>query len=417
MSAYQLYSDLGLSKTATEQDIKKQYRTLARQHHPDKGGDGEKFKKISHAYEILSNSEKKKKYDMMGGQEQSNGMNGGGGFPFENMPGFGNFGNGMFQRSQQRSAPNIKPSIHRVDITLDDIYTGIQKTILVHHTILCGSCTGTGTIGKLTENTSRCKQCGGSGQETHMRSLGPGMMQQISQQCTKCTGSGRFVSEENKCRACTGNGYKKTKSQLTITIPPGATNETIVHRDNNKGGHVRDSRTNKLHVCPLLVMLRCSKHPTFQRCAEHLTTTLHISVWEALCGIDRVLKTISGKVIQVQTTNKKICSPGMYLVCKDEGLPWSTNSTQFGSLFLKIDIQFPTHLTDVQQKTILSFIDVPKKEPTSATVQGQLFNDVHVSKMLAAAKERAETAKPQQQQQQQQHQQFRHSAGPECATQ
>jgi DnaJ-class molecular chaperone len=408
MSPYKLYADLGLKKSASDQDIKKQYRNLARQHHPDKGGDSERFKTVSHAYEILSDSTKKKKYDMMGGVEDQTGGGGGGnysGFPFG---GFSPFGPGMFKRQEQSEI--IKPSIHRINISLDEIYKGVKKTIQVHHTVLCGSCTGSGMIGKVNNQT--CSTCQGSGQQTHMRSLGPGMMQQVSQKCSKCQGSGRFVHENDKCRACSGHGFIKTKSRLEITVPPGADEKTILLKDDKKGGHVRSRQTNKLHVRPLLVMLTCTRHKIFQRCEEHLIMILKISIWEALCGIDQVITVLNEKIVRIQTPKNVVCSPGMYIMCVNEGLPWSTNNTQNGTLFIRLDIQFPNTITDQQRHTLTMLKGNIDVDINTEPMIGKLVDTKHVTRILEAVKERQEQKD---QSKSSGHQQTR--GPPECTTQ
>ena len=395
-SAYQLYKDLEVDKDATDQEIKKQYRLLARQHHPDKGGDSERFKKIGHAYEILSDTSKKRQYDMMGGNEHPSGGGGGGGFPFPGFPsGFAtNFGSGMFgSQGPNRKTTTVKPTIYRLVVSLDDIYTGTTKSITIQHTLLCASCTGSGIIGNINGS---CSVCRGTGQETYMRSLGPGMMQQVSQQCTTCFGSGRFIPEKDKCRPCAGQGFTKTKSQLDIRVPPGAHENSVLYKDTTKGGHVRDRGNKKLISKTLFVVLVSKKRPNTLRYGEHIVTTLKISIWEALCGVDRKVTVLGNETIRLKTPLNSVCVPGSYLMCAGKGLPLMKNTKERGSLCLKLEIQFPAVLTTEQRTLLKPFVTTTTTSDVASTV-GDIVNETYLNKILESAKERQEktTEEPQ----------------------
>lgn len=393
---YQLYKDLDLTKTASEDMIKKQFKTLARIHHPDKGGNAERFKTIGHAYEILSDPVKKKQYDMCGGVEtpQGGGGGGGGGFGFPFMPGFSNFGEHasgfMFGGDRRSRTTQVKPTIYHIQVSLSEIYSGVKKTISVSHAVRCGSCTGTGTLGNVGNMV--CKTCCGKGEETFHRMLGPGMIQQSTRTCSTCRGSGRNLSEANRCRACSGQGTTNTKTSIVIDVLPGADSSTILYSDKEKGGFVRDAVSHKLLARPLVVMLKCQKHDVFQRYAEHLLTTMKINVWEALGGFDRTLSMLDGTVCRVVSEPGKVCSPGTYIVCKNKGLPLMKTPKEYGTLYVKLDIVFPQVLNNKQQQFVTSNIQQSTSTNSQKVCVGNVCDERTVIKILEATKERTNSS-------------------------
>ena len=178
----QLYDVLGVSKDATETDIKKAFRKLTLQHHPDKGGDESKFKEINAAYEVLSNQEKRSLYDKYGLDGVRQGGGGGmGGFEdiFEMFGGMGGHGGG---RKQKRK---VQPTQKEVNVTLEDFYTGKMVKLDHNKTVICEDCQGKGG-----EDVQTCKDCGGRGSVMKMQQMGPGMYSQSQVPCTKCKGEG-----------------------------------------------------------------------------------------------------------------------------------------------------------------------------------------------------------------------------------
>lgn len=181
----QLYEVLGVPKTATETEIKKAFRKLTLQHHPDKGGDETTFKEMNAAYTVLSSPEKRGLYDKYGleGVRQGGGGMGGGFDDIFQMFGMGGGGGGG--RKQKKK---VQPTQKEISLTLEDIYTGKMVTLDHNKTILCEECHGKGG-----EDVQQCKDCGGKGAVIKMQQVGPGMYSQSQVPCSKCKGQGEVV--------------------------------------------------------------------------------------------------------------------------------------------------------------------------------------------------------------------------------
>ena len=202
-----LYEDLGVSESATQDEIKKAYRKLALEHHPDKGGDEERFKKISVAYDILSNENKRREYDNQRNNPFSN-FGGNGGFnPFEDF-----FGGNPFFQQRKKAAPD---KVINIDVGVLDSYMSSDKTITYTRNIECGSCKGNGGTKKT------CESCKGEGYFTTR--TGTGLFTQLIRQvCGTCRGQGFTYVE--KCGTCDGNTTIPTMETMNIKLPHGVDN-------------------------------------------------------------------------------------------------------------------------------------------------------------------------------------------------
>tara|TARA_B100000405_G_C16689507_1_gene412356 strand:- start:832 stop:1470 length:639 start_codon:yes stop_codon:yes gene_type:complete len=198
-----LYDVLGISKSADASEIKKAYRKAAIKNHPDKGGDEAKFKECTHAYEVLSDPEKRELYDNYGEEalkDGGGGFGGGGGSPFdifEQMFGGNPFGGGGGGRGGGRSRVRKgEDVVHGLKLSLEDLYNGVTKKLSLAKNIICPKCTGTGSkSGAL----GTCRTCSGSGVKLVVRQIAPGMVQQMQTVCPDCQGNGQTISEKDKC--------------------------------------------------------------------------------------------------------------------------------------------------------------------------------------------------------------------------
>lgn len=221
-----LYDRLGVERGASTADIKKAYRKLALEHHPDKGGDPEQFKHIQKAYEVLSDDQKRGFYDATG-QEDAEGGGGAGGppqgggmpfpFPFDLGGLFGMFGGGggppqppRHQKRGQKGAPKV----YETPLTMEDYYKGKTITLQFERQRFCGTCKGEGA-----EVFEVCSGCGGSGQAQQRIMLGPGMMTIMHGPCGACAGEGKKALAP--CGACAGAKFKKESKVLDVVITPG----------------------------------------------------------------------------------------------------------------------------------------------------------------------------------------------------
>jgi len=216
------YEYLGVSPGADDETIKKGYKQMAKKWHPDKNLENrkqaeEKFKEITTAYEVLSNSEKREIYDKEGeeGLKEEN-QGGGGGFHshdiFSHMFGFSDRGG----RGGSRRTEDIRI---KVEITLSQFYKGTVKKIQFPRNVVCVDCAGKGS--KRAGAVTKCPQCRGSGIQILIRPLGPGMMQQIQAKCDMCMGRKEIVAEKDRCEACLGRKVINRDNPLEIRVEPG----------------------------------------------------------------------------------------------------------------------------------------------------------------------------------------------------
>ena len=357
MAKRDFYEILGVSKSASESEIKKAYRQMALKYHPDKNPDDkeaeEKFKEAAEAYEVLSNPEKKGRYDQfghagMGGAGNggySGGMNmddifsqfgdifGGGGNPFESFFGGGG-GRGRSRTVNRGSNLRIK-----VKLTLEEVLNGVEKKIKVNKAISCNTCGGSGAqAGSSSFNT--CGTCKGAGQVKRVTSSFLGQMQTITT-CPTCNGEGQTIV--NKCKACTGIGTQQSEEIISIQIPAGVAEgmQLNVQGKGNaaeRGGIPGD----------LLVIIEEVEHPNLVRDGDHLIHDLYISFIDATLGTSVEIPTLDGKAkIKIDAGTQG----GKVLRLKGKGLP-SVNSHYKGDLLVNINVWTPQQLSSEEKKAL-----------------------------------------------------------------
>lgn len=298
------YKTLGVEKGATEEEIKKAYRKLAHQYHPDKaGGNEEKFKEINEAYQVLSDKTKRAQYDQFGQTFNGAGGSGSGfegfsGFDFGgfNRGGFGGFsgasgwedvfsdifggGRGAYQREVGR---DIQTDI---EITFEEMARGVKKEIILYKNVKCEECGGSGGAPGAKEET--CPDCKGSGR---IRKSVRTILGTIAQEtvCDRCEGRGKTFSE--KCRQCFGEGIHKKEKIITVDIPAGIDNgQTISVRGEGEAGKKGAPSGD------LFVNIHLKKHPRFVRQGDDVVSEEKISFSQAVLGDKIEVETIEGKV-------------------------------------------------------------------------------------------------------------------------
>ena len=346
-----LYEVLGVPKNATENDLKKAYRVLAKKYHPDANpGDKvaeEKFKEASEAYAILSDPEKRAKYDQFGfaAFDPNQGGEGGFGFDFADMGDiFGDIFGDMFgggSRSKQGNGPMKGADIRTtVRVTFEEAVFGTQTEIELPLKDECPICKGSGAQpGHPPDN---CTKCGGKGQVVYTQQSLFGMARTV-QTCPDCQGSGKII--RFKCSNCAGSGYIKSKKKIQIKVPAGIDNgQSIRLREMGEPGINGGERGD------LLVTVLVDKHPTFQRQGYDLYSTEPISFTQAALGGRVTLNTIDGPynydIAPGTQTNTKVKLRG-------KGVPTLRNKNVRGDHFVTLVVQVPENLTD-EQKTILN---------------------------------------------------------------
>ncbi len=345
------YEVLGVDKNASEADIKKAYRRVAKKYHPDTNpGDKEaeeKFKEAAEAYAVLSDEEKRRKYDQFGHAafDPNAGGSGFGGFDFADMGDiFGDIFGDMFgggSRQRQSNGPvkgaNIKTTVR---VSFEEAVFGTQTEIELPLKDECNVCHGTGAQPGHPPET--CSKCGGKGQVVYTQQSLFGMARTV-QTCPDCQGSGKII--KYKCSNCAGSGYVKSKKKIQIAVPAGIDNgQSIRIREKGEPGINGGGRGD------LLVTVLVDRHPIFQRQEYDLYSTEPISFTQAALGGRVTLNTIDGPYeydIKPGTqTNTKI-------KLKGKGVPTLRNKSVRGDHYVTLVVQVPDKLTE-EQKSILN---------------------------------------------------------------
>ena len=350
------YEVLGVDKNADDATIKKAYRVLAKKYHPDTNpGDKEaeaKFKEASEAYAVLSDHEKRQKYDQFGHAAfDGSGGAGAGGFDFnfEDMGDiFGDIFGGMFGggRSQRNSngpqkGANLRTSVR---VTFEEAAFGCEKEIELTLKDECITCHGTGAKAGTTPVT--CTKCGGKGQIVFTQQSLFGMVRNV-QTCPECKGKGKIIKE--KCPDCYGTGYKSSRKKIQVSVPAGIDNgQSIRIRGKGEPGINGGERGD------LLVEVVVSRHPIFERQDYTIYSTSPITFAQAAMGGDVRIKTIDGDVLfnikPGTQTNTKIRLKG-------KGIPTLRNKQVRGDHIVTLIVQVPERMTAEQKEALRAFDD------------------------------------------------------------
>lgn len=358
------YEVLGVTKTSSGDEIKKAYRKLAMQYHPDRNpGNKEaetKFKEINEAYEVLKDEQKRAAYDRYGHQAFTSGMGGAGANPFNGFDftgaGFADVFSDIFSeftgqgRARQRSYAERGEDIrYDIALTLEEAYVGLEKEITITTSKECDECHGFGTAdGK---EPPVCPTCKGSGK---VRTQQGGFFV-FETTCPQCRGTGRVVVD--KCKKCRGTGKEKIEKALKIKIPAGIENGTRMRVSGEgevgkRGGPKGD----------LYVFITVKRHKTYERDGADLFTVSPISMSMAALGGSFKLKGIDGEEIQVDV--KPGTQPNDKLRIKGKGMRYM-NSDKRGDLFVEFKVVIPTKLTDTQKECLKQFDAAAPEEEKS----------------------------------------------------
>ena len=360
------YEVLGIAKGASEDEIKKAYRKVAKKYHPDLNPGNkeaeEKFKEANEAYEVLSNPEKKAKYDQFGfaGVDPNYGAGQGGGFD-----GFGGgvdlgdifgdiFGGGFggFGGSSSRSNPNgpRKGSDVRVPLTLSfmEAVHGCTKTISITRRETCPDCNGSGAAKGTSPET--CPDCGGRGYVMRQMRTPFGVMQS-QQPCQRCGGKGKFV--KNPCTHCHGTGKVGVKKSLEVRIPAGV--------DDDQSVALRGQGDAGLNGGPngdVIVLLNVKPDPMFQRDGYDVYVNVPITFKQAVLGDEVVVPTVDGKV---EYTVPEGTQSGTTFRLRGKGIPYVGGRGR-GDQYVKVSVEIPKKLNKAQKEALNAFDECMKDE-------------------------------------------------------
>ena len=351
------YEVLGLGKGASPEAIKKAYRKLALQYHPDRNpGDKEaeeKFKELGEAYEVLSNEEKRSRYDQFGfaGVDPSYGAGAGGGAGFGGFGGFGDmfgdifgdfFGGGGGSR-RTRNAPRRGEDIGiRLEITFEEAAFGAEKELSYHRVENCADCNGSGSADGQVET---CSRCNGSGQIYVTQNM-MGMAIQTAATCPQCSGRGKIV--KNPCNTCRGKGKVKKKHTLKSRVPAGI-DHGMSYRHRGEGGVGANGGPNG----DVLVEVYIRRHPIFQREGMDVICEVPITFTQAALGAEIEVPTLDGKTT---FTIPEGTQTGREFVMGGKGIPQVGNPSRRGNQRFYVVVETPTKLTR-EQKELLKKLD------------------------------------------------------------
>ncbi len=355
------YEVLGLSKGAGEADIKKAYRSMAKKYHPDMNpGDAEaeaKFKEVNEAYAVLSDPDKKAKYDQFGHaafDPAAGGAGGyGGGFSDFGDIGdiFGSFFGGGFGSSgrQNRNAPMRGEDVMaKVTITFEEAAFGVKKDISFNRVQKCGDCGGTGAAKGTRVET--CSTCRGSGQRTVTQRIA-GMAFQSTTTCDACRGSGKII--KTPCSGCKGTGFVKVSKKLSVNIPAGINDgERIALRgqgcDGRNGGPAGD----------LVIVVNVKRHNLFERDGYNIYCDVPITVAEATLGAEIEVPTLEGNY---KFNIPEGTQPGTEFTLRQKGIPYVNNPNKRGDLIFTATIEIPKGLNEKQKEHMRAFAESCKE--------------------------------------------------------
>jgi len=363
------YDLLECSPDASDADLKKAYRKKALRLHPDKGGDPELFKEVTHAYEVLSDSQKRSTYDRLGegGLSEQGGM--GGMDPqdlFSQL--FGGGGGGFFGGGPGRSQGPRKGKdlVHRIAVTLEDLYRGKATKLALNKTVICTKCGGKG--GK--EGAVRsCGGCNGRGVKVTLRQLGP-MLQQIQQPCGECDGKGEVINAKDRCKQCSGKKVTNERKFLEVNIDKGMKNgQTITF------AQAADEQPGMI-TGDVVIVVEEKPHEIFRREGNDLFIEAEVDLLTALGGGAFSVQHLDDHALQVVIHPGEVLQHGSLKVIHGQGMP-SYRHHEMGDLYARIKVVFPEHIPPESIPHLEAAL--PPRKPLQPTPKARHIEEVELS--------------------------------------
>ena len=350
MAKRDYYETLSVSKDASEADIKKAFRSKAREHHPDKNAGSskaeEEFKAVNEAYEVLKDPNKKAAYDQYGHAAFENGgfgnAGGGGDFSsafsdvFEDL--FGDFMGGSSRRGSSSSSTRGSDLRYNMTISLEEAYKGKATTITVPSSIKCEQCSGTG--GKDGAQPSSCPTCGGMGKVRAQQGFFT-----VERTCPTCSGRGQM--NKNPCRFCSGAGTTQKNKNLSVNIPPGVETGTRIRLSGEGEAGMQNGPAGDLYIFTEVL-----DHSIFQRDGTNLFCQIPVSMVSATLGGDIEAPTLDGGKTRVKVPAG--IQSGKQLRLRGKGMP-NVRGSSYGDLYIELHIETPVNLNEHQRGLLKEF--------------------------------------------------------------
>ena len=352
MSKRDYYEVLGLSRGASGDEIKKGYRAKAKELHPDRNSDNPNaesmFKEVNEAYDVLKDADRKAAYDRYGHAAFEGGMGGGGrpgGGPgdfssafsdvFDDL--FGDFMGGGRGNSRNRASRGSDLR-YNLQVTLEDAYSGLQKSINIPTSVECGSCNGTGAEGGSEPTT--CPTCSGMGKVRATQGFFT-----VERTCPTCSGIGQMI--KNPCKNCGGQGRAEKDRALSVNIPAGVETGTRIRLSGEGEAGLRGGPSGDLYI-----FIEVREHDIFQREGGNLFCRVPVSMTSAALGGDIEVPTIDGGRSRVKIPSGS--QSGRQMRLRNKGMP-SIKSSQIGDMFIELAIETPVNLTSRQKELLREF--------------------------------------------------------------
>ncbi|WP_420861843.1 molecular chaperone DnaJ [Algirhabdus cladophorae] len=356
MAKRDYYETLGVSKGASADEIKKGYRTKAKELHPDRNADNPEaeaqFKEANEAYEVLKDAEKKAAYDRYGHAAFDGGMGGGprpgggqqGDFAsafsdvFDDL--FGDFmgGGGGGRGGARQRAARGSDLRYNLRVSLEDAFAGLQKTISVPTSVTCDSCSGTGAEGGA--EPVNCPTCSGMGKVRAQQGFFT-----VERTCPTCNGLGQIIS--NPCKVCSGAGRTQKERSLSVNIPAGVETGTRIRLAGEGEAGMRGGPTGDLYI-----FIEVEEHTLFQRESQHLFCRVPVSMSDAALGGDIEVPTIDGGRSRVKIPEGS--QSGRQMRLRNKGMP-ALRGGGSGDMFIELAVETPVNLTSRQKEILREF--------------------------------------------------------------
>ena len=351
MSKRDYYEVLGVSKGASESELKKAYRTKAKELHPDRNSGNpnaeSQFKEVNEAYDILKDQNKKAAYDRYGHAafEGGNSGPGAGGFHsgsdfssafsdvFDDL--FGDFRGGQNNRNRASRGADLR---YNLDISLEEAYSGIQKTLNIPSIVNCSGCNGTGASGGSEPST--CPTCSGMGKVRAQQGFFT-----VERGCPTCSGMGQII--KNPCQKCQGSGQEEKERALSVNIPSGVETGTRIRLSGEGEAGVRGGPSGDLYI-----FTEVRDHKIFTRDGKNLYCRIPVSMITAAVGGEIEAPTIDGGRSRVRIPNGS--QSGRQMRLRNKGMP-ALRGTNPGDLFIELAVETPVNLTSKQKELLKEF--------------------------------------------------------------
>ncbi len=352
MASRDLYEILGVDRRATQDEIKQAYRRLAREVHPDVRRDDphaeEQFKDINEAYAVLSDPAKRSQYDRFGAVGQELGPFGGGGGPFEDLFEMFFGGRTASPRAEREGPERGSDLRYDLEISLQEVATGVERPITLSRLETCSACFGTGA--ERGSSPQRCPTCQGSGQVRHAQRTVFGHLTQITT-CPQCGGSGTYIA--NPCANCRGSGQAPSKREVSVAVPAGVEDGMHLRLRGEGEAGMRGGARGDLYV-----IVHVMPHPVFTRHGRDLHCDVQVSLVQAALGGEIRLPSLDGEEVLTIPAGTQ---PGATLTLRGRGLPDMRGGR--GHLHVSVRVTVPTRLTAEQRALLERFAELGGEAP------------------------------------------------------